>query len=281
VERILRWLVLCCLLGLLAGCAASPASSADRERSDVLLQAQLAQAKAALAPGQPPHVVFAGFALHSESKAFRGDVQLAEQAMRQLDAQAVVFKLANPVIGQAADWPFATRENLQSVLQAIAAQVRKDDKVVLLLASHGARQVLALVAANRDLGSITATELQQWLLPLRGKPTLVVLSACHSGSFIPVLREPSRMILAAAAADRTSFGCDFHSGNTIFIEELLGRPGLAGQSIRQRMEQTGEGVQKREAALRVEASQPTFFFGRDVQDWSRQPMGQWLRAGEP
>ena len=43
--------------------------------------------------------------------------------------------------------------------------------------SFGARQVLAVVAANRDLGSITAPELQQWLLPLRGKPTLVVLSA--------------------------------------------------------------------------------------------------------
>jgi hypothetical protein len=281
VERILRGLVLPCLLALLAGCAASPTSSADRERSDALLLAQLAQAQAALAPGQPPRVVFAGFALHSESKAFRGDVQVAEQAMRQLDPHAVVFKLANPAVGQPADWPFATRENVQSVLQAIASRVRSGDKVVLLLTSHGARQVLAVYAGKRDLGPITAADLQQWLLPMRGKPTLILLSACHSGSFIPALRGQSRIILAAAAADRTSFGCNFHSGNTIFIEELLRGPALGEQSILQRMDHAREAVQQREAALRIQASQPQSFVGPAVQDWSRQPMSQWLQAGAP
>src|SRR6478752_7329376 len=140
----LRWLAACWLLGLLAGCAASPSSSADRERSDALLQAQLAQARRALAPGQPPRVVFAGFALHSESKAFRGDVVVAEQAMRIADPQAVVFHLANPAFGQDADWPFATSENVQVVLRAIGAEARSEDKVVLLFASHGAGQLLAV-----------------------------------------------------------------------------------------------------------------------------------------
>ena len=77
-----RWVQLACMLALLAGCAASPTSSGGRERSDALLQVQLARAKQALAAGAPPRVVFAGFALHSESKAFRGDVVVAEQAMR-------------------------------------------------------------------------------------------------------------------------------------------------------------------------------------------------------
>jgi Peptidase C13 family len=39
------------------------------------------------------------------------------------------------------------------------------------------------------------------------RPTVVVLSACFSGVFVPTLAAPNRMILTAARRDRTSFGC--------------------------------------------------------------------------
>ena len=39
------------------------------------------------------------------------------------------------------------------------------------------------------------------------RPTVVVISACFSGVFIPELAQPNRMILTAARPDRTSFGC--------------------------------------------------------------------------
>ena len=39
------------------------------------------------------------------------------------------------------------------------------------------------------------------------RPTVVVVSACFSGVFVPALEGPNRMILTAARADRTSFGC--------------------------------------------------------------------------
>lgn len=40
-----------------------------------------------------------------------------------------------------------------------------------------------------------------------GRPTVVVLSACFSGSFVPTLAEPNRLVISAARADRSSFGC--------------------------------------------------------------------------
>ncbi|CAN7226406.1 peptidase C13 [Phenylobacterium sp. LjRoot219] len=40
-----------------------------------------------------------------------------------------------------------------------------------------------------------------------GRPTVVVISACFSGVFVPELAAPNRMVLTAARADRTSFGC--------------------------------------------------------------------------
>jgi hypothetical protein len=39
------------------------------------------------------------------------------------------------------------------------------------------------------------------------RPTIVVISACFSGVFIPALAGPNRMILTAARPDRSSFGC--------------------------------------------------------------------------
>ena len=39
------------------------------------------------------------------------------------------------------------------------------------------------------------------------RPTVVILSACFSGIFIPALAAPNRMVLTAARPDRTSFGC--------------------------------------------------------------------------
>ena len=39
------------------------------------------------------------------------------------------------------------------------------------------------------------------------RPTVVIVSACFSGVFVPELAAPNRMIMTAARPDRTSFGC--------------------------------------------------------------------------
>ena len=39
------------------------------------------------------------------------------------------------------------------------------------------------------------------------RPTVVIISACFSGVFVPVLAGANRMILTAARPDRSSFGC--------------------------------------------------------------------------
>ena len=39
------------------------------------------------------------------------------------------------------------------------------------------------------------------------RPTVVIMSACFSGVFVPALAASNRMILTAARPDRSSFGC--------------------------------------------------------------------------
>src|SRR5260221_1210283 len=50
------------------------------------------------------------------------------------------------------------------------------------------------------------------------KMTVIVLSACYSGVFIPVLQRDTRMIMTAARRDRTSFGCGETNEYTFFDE---------------------------------------------------------------
>jgi len=53
------------------------------------------------------------------------------------------------------------------------------------------------------------------------RPTVVVISACFSGVFVPTLAAPNRMILTAARPDRTSFGCGQALRYTFFDECFL------------------------------------------------------------
>ena len=48
------------------------------------------------------------------------------------------------------------------------------------------------------------------------RPTVVVISACFSGIFVPTVGGPNRMILTAARRDRASFGCNPESRYTYF-----------------------------------------------------------------
>jgi hypothetical protein len=54
------------------------------------------------------------------------------------------------------------------------------------------------------------------------RPTVVVVSACHSGVFLSSgMRQPNRIVLSAAAADRSSFGCGAGDRYTYFDQCLL------------------------------------------------------------
>jgi hypothetical protein len=72
------------------------------------------------------------------------------------------------------------------------------------LTSHGTPEG----AVYGPAGTLTPTGLDQLLTRACGpRPTVAIISACYSGVFVPVVSRPNRMILAAARADRSSFGC--------------------------------------------------------------------------
>ena len=53
------------------------------------------------------------------------------------------------------------------------------------------------------------------------KPSVIVMSSCFSGIFVPALAAPSRMVMSAARPDRTSFGCGNDLKYTFFDQCFL------------------------------------------------------------
>lgn len=195
---------------LAAGCATAPEPAPEPVAPPP--PAPVAEAPA---PAPPPRLIFAGFALHSQAKAFRNDVLAAEKLARQMDPNALILKLANPARDQPSDWPQATLENFELVMTKMAEVARPQDRVMLLISTHSNPGTLNINVAGKNAAPITARGLSDALAPLAKTPTLVVLSACYSGAFLEPLRAPNRVVLTATDVHKASFKCQYPGEYTV------------------------------------------------------------------
>jgi hypothetical protein len=53
------------------------------------------------------------------------------------------------------------------------------------------------------------------------RPSVIVMSACYSGLFVPALAGDNRIVMTASRADRTSFGCGELDHYTFFDDCFL------------------------------------------------------------
>ncbi|TMJ30657.1 MAG: hypothetical protein E6G95_04890 [Alphaproteobacteria bacterium] len=131
------------------------------------------------------------------------------------------------------------------------------------LTSHGDEHGFYLRADRRTL---SPAALDQALAQGCGeRPTVLVVSACHSGTFInEQTRRPNRIILAAAATDRTSFGCGADDDYTYYDQCFLQQ--LDAESTWRELAQATRGcVQTLERRLGVRReSRPQHFVGAAV-----------------
>ena len=91
------------------------------------------------------------------------------------------------------------------------------DILLLYITSHGGEDHDLLVDMEPlPLDTIGATDLGDILRTRPFKWKVVVVNACYSGGFVPPLRGPRTLVLTAARADRSSFGCGSDSDITYF-----------------------------------------------------------------
>ena len=88
---------------------------------------------------------------------------------------------------------------------------------LIYITSHGAPQGVLIrqtLAPPQQLASLIDRTCGD-------RPTVVVLSACYSGVFVPFLAGQNRLIMSAARRDRTSFGCSEDNKYPYFDDCIL------------------------------------------------------------
>ncbi len=282
MNKLPRLLCVAGVLALLSACVSTPQLSPSQDKaramSDQLMVQQSRQNHEKADAISHQRVWYAGFGLHSGSRAFHGDVELAKQRLAEINPELISYSFDNTPQRDKLDAPFAHLGSIDQTARDIASQARQGDVVTILLSSHGYTDLVAVEIGGQPTASILSRYLKTALAPLEKFPTVLIVSACYSGSMIEPLKAPNRIIVTAAAKDKVSYGCQPLANNTFFVDALFGSKLDADQNLTQVFEHTKELVAEREKKQKLDASSPQIFVGEKMQAYADQPLKSWLQA---
>ena len=249
--------------------ASTDNSPADEESLLFAQQSKIDRALASLDRSSAPdgEAFFLGFAGVGEEKVFAQEIELAS---RVIGNRYVVGNRRLNLINDARDLesaPFASLSALQYALRGLAAKMNVDRDVLFLsMSSHGSQDP-AITVSNSDLpfNDMTDDDLARALQESGIKWRVIIISACYAGGFIDALRNPQTIVIAAAAADRTSFGCGSDSDLTYFGEAFYRDALPEAGTLRAAFERAKEAIAQRERREHVDASRPQAYFGTELE----------------
>ena len=165
-----------------------------------------------------PNLYLVSFAGDGSENVFRNEADYAAQLFRQRygpRAHAVVLA-NNPTTLDT--YPLASWSNLETVLTGLSRVMDPNQDILMLyLTSHGDPEHTLLVDMDPlPLDQIGAQDLAGILAEHPFKWKVVVVNACYSGGFVPPLAGDGTLVITAARADRSSFGCGNDSNATYF-----------------------------------------------------------------
>jgi hypothetical protein len=240
-------------------------------------QARLDEALDAVAPGDAgrPAVFFVGFAGVASQKVFAEEIKLAAHVVAErFDSASRQLLLINDH-RDFDRYPLATVSGLRYGLEELGKKMDPErDILFLALSSHGSDEPLLSVANGiLPLQQVTGENLAAALHDSGIKWRIIVISACHAGAFIAPLKDPYTVLITAAAADKTSFGCADDRDLTYFGEAFYRDALPKARNLQEAFALTRSAIAKREHAEGVTPSDPQAYFGEQIEQLlARQPM---------
>lgn len=183
--------------------------------------------------------------------------------------------------------PRGSPGHLAIVLARIAELMdRNEDALILYTTGHGAPFGLYYHDAEQGYGAVSPNRLGNMLDELGVWNRLFILNACYSGVFVPRLRAPMAAILTAAAADRTSFGCQAENDWTFFGDAMVNHALRKPQPLAEAFAEAQGLVADWERKQGVKPSLPLISVGADAARWlgaleRRMPKAATAPVGRP
>ena len=255
-----------------------PAPAEDDEPAEALadertfhLQGQLIERDlAAIAPGRPgvAELYFVGFAPDASQEVFLREMRFVKRLFEERFGTAkrsITLASSHTALNEL---PIASTTNLARALARVGEAMNADEDVLFLfLTAHGDREHrLSASQPPLQLSQLTPTALARMLQDAGVKWRVIVVSACYAGGFVEPLRDANSIVIAAAAADRTSFGCEADRDFTYFGEAYF-RDALAQtRSFTAAFELAKDLVAKKEAAEALTPSLPQMWVGPAIAE---------------
>ena len=229
----------------------------------------LAERLATVRPGKPgvPEIFFLGLA-GSEEDVFMRETIAVEQLFKdryQTSGHSLLL-VNNP--STANKLPFASLKSLSMALQRIGERMNgKEDLLFLFLTSHGNPDSLFSISLwPFEFTDIDPPSLRKALDDAGIERRVVVISACYSGTFVPVLADENTLVITAAAADRSSFGCDNSNELTDFGRAYFNEALRETRSFTEAFEHARKIIAEREIADLRTPSQPQIAGGNALRE---------------
>jgi len=252
--------------------AQEPAAADAQEDGEAILFGQAARIDQALAAMNPttsskPRAFFLGFAGVGEEKVFAQEIGLAG---RVLGERYGIQDRSLSLINDQRDLqraPLATVSGLKYALQGLSARMNLNRDVLFLsISSHGtADPAIAVSNSQLPLRDLTDEDLADALRESGIQWRVIIISACYAGAFIDSLRDPQTIVITAAAADRTSFGCSNDRDLTYFGEAFYRDALPEARSLSDAFDAAKSAIAARERREHITASNPQAYFGAKMQ----------------
>lgn len=206
---------------------------------------------------------------------------------RRYDAAGRTIVLAGSDGSTDSSLPRGSPDNIAAALARIAEVMdANEDVLVLYTTSHGAPLGIVYNDADSGYGAISPTRLWQMLSDLGIANRLVLVSACYSGVFVPMLMSDTSIVVTAASADRTSFGCRSDNDWTFFGDALVNHGLRKPVPLSSAVNEASNLIGTWEAQGKLIPSNPQVSYGAGAAKWlaaleARAPKVATAPVGRP
>jgi hypothetical protein len=208
------------------------------------------------------------FAPYADEDVFLREARMVSGVMQaRFGAQGRSVVLANHQ-DTLAELPWATPANLARTLTAMARRMDlKEDVLFVHLTSHGARSgQLAASLWPLKVDPLTPALLKQALDDAGVRHRVISISACYSGSWIEALSDAETLVMTAADATHTSYGCGHGSELTFYGRAMFDEALRETWSFEEAFARAREVIDQREKEAKKEDgfSNPQIRMGASV-----------------
>jgi hypothetical protein len=210
---------------------------------------------------------FVGVAGDGSEDVFMKELRVVSDLFRErfdADGRSVLL-VNNPATVR--ELPIATATALDHALQRVGRTIDPDEDVVFLyITSHGSQDHrLAMQFRPLQLHDLRPGMIKRMLDEAGIKWRVIAISACYSGGFIEPLKDDNTLIITAADANHTSFGCGNDSDFTYFGKAYFDHALRETWSFVDAFDRARREIEGREKAQALTPSNPQMYAGKQIQ----------------